>query len=333
MIMGASGLEEAVASAPAKVILFGEHFVVYGEPAVVVAIDKRAYASAELRKDKSIYVNSTGMGASGFFHGKRFRVERGGSDARVKLEPIRSAVEQVLALSGKKVGVSVEVRSSIPVAAGLGSSAAVAASTVAAVSRLLNLNLSKEEVFRLSYEAERLVHGTPSGIDPAISTYGGALLFHKEKGFTPLNVEADIPLVVGNTGVERSTGELVASVRRRRERYPSRMKWLIRAGGKTALGAVEALKKGDLSAVGELMNINHALLCAIGVSHESLEKLIHAARNAGAYGAKLTGGGGGGCMIALAHAARLNRVAEAVELAGGTAFVAKKTIEGVRIER
>jgi len=322
-----------VASAPAKVILFGEHFVVYGEPAVVLAIDKRAFASAELREDESVYVNSADLGASGFFTGKRFRVECGGREARTKLGPVKSAVEQVLALSKEKVGVSVKVHSTIPVAVGLGSSAAVATSTVVAVSRLLDLDLSKEEVFRLTYEAERCVHGTPSGIDPAISTYGGALLFQRGKGFKSLDVEADMPLVIGNTGMERSTGELVASVRRRREQYPSIMDWIIRAGGKTALKAVEALKKGDLPAVGELMNINHALLCAVGVSHESLEKLVHAARDAGAYGAKLTGGGGGGCMIALAPTSKLNRVVEAVELAGGTAFVAKKTTEGVRIER
>jgi len=321
------------ASAPAKVILFGEHFVVYGEPAVVLAIDKRACASARLREDESIYVNSIELGASGFFSREQFRAEQGGTESRTKLEPVRSAVEQIIALSNKKVGISVEVHSSIPVAVGLGSSAAVATSTVAAVSRLLDLELSKEEIFQLAYEAERSVHGTPSGIDPAISTYGGALLFQRGKGFTPLHVEADIPLVVGNTGVERSTGELVASVHKRREQYPSAMDWIVRAGGKTALNAVEALKTGDLVAVGELMNINHALLCAIGVSHESLEKLVHAARDAGACGAKLTGGGGGGCMIALADASKLDGVVEAIEQAGGTAFVAKKTNEGVRIEQ
>jgi len=326
-------LEEAVASAPAKVILFGEHFVVYGEPAVVLAIDKRAYATAQLSSDVSVYVNSVDLGASGFFKGKEFCVEHGDEEAKAKLEPIQSAVEQVLALSEKKVGVRVEVHSSIPVAVGLGSSAAVATATVAAVSRLLDLGLTREKIFQLAYEAERSVHGIPSGIDPAISTYGGTLLFQRGKGFKSLNVEVGTPLVVGNTGVERSTGELVASVRRRREQNPSIMNWIIRAGGKTALNAVEALKNGDLPAVGELMNINHALLRAIGVSHESLEKLVHAARNSAAYGAKLTGGGGGGCMIALASASKLNRVVEAVEQGGGKAFLAKKTDEGVRIER
>lgn len=322
-----------MASAPAKTILFGEHFVVYGEPAVVLALDKRAQASAELRSDPRIHINSIDLGLSGFFIEEHFQEERGGSQARTRLEPTRIAIQKVLDLSRKGVGVDVEIRSSIPVAAGLGSSAAVAAAVAAAVGQLLGVELSREEIFRITYEAERFVHGTPSGIDPAISTYGGVLLFYKERGFTPLDVEMDIPLVIGNTGVERSTGEWVGVVRQRRERYPSIIDPVIKTGGEVALRAVEALKTGDLHALGELMNINHALLYAVGVSNEPLEKLVYAARKAGALGAKLTGAGGGGCMIALSLPDRLEQVANAIERAGGTAFIARKASEGVRVER
>jgi mevalonate kinase len=178
-----------------------------------------------------------------------------------------------------------------------------------------------------------LVHGTPSGIDPAIATYGGTLQFQRGKDFIPLNVETSIPLVIGNTKVERSTGELVAIVRRMKEHYPLVTNLIIRIGGKIALDAVEALKKDDHQTVGELMNINHALLGAVGVSHETLERLVYAARKAGSLGAKLTGGGGGGCMIALAETDKLKRVAKAIERVGGEAFTAQKTNEGVRVER
>jgi len=320
------------ASAPAKTILFGEHFVVYGEPAIVLAIDKRARASAELRADQRIYINSLDLGSSGFFIGESFQPERGGQEARTKLEPLRIAIQRVLDRSKKGAGVSVEIRSSIPVAAGLGSSAAVAAAVVAAVSRLLDVTLSKEEAFRIAYEAERFVHGTPSGIDPAISTHGGVLLFRKDKGFTPLDVKEEIPLVIGDTGMERSTGELVAMVRKRRKQYPSIIDHIIKTGGEIALRAVEALETGDLRTLGELMNFNQALLYTIGVSNESLERLVYAARKAGALGAKLTGAGGGGCMIALCLPEKTEPVAEAIERAGGTAFVARKTGEGVRVE-
>jgi len=325
--------EVVTASAPAKVILFGEHFVVYGEPAVVLAIDKRAYTSVQLRKDERVYIDSTGLGVSGTFKRERFQAEKGGSKARLKLEPIKNAVQQVLERAKTKAGVNVRIHSDIPVSAGLGSSAAVATSTIVAVSNLLGIELSRDLIFRMAYESERLIHGTPSGIDPAISTYGGALQFQKGKDFAPLNVQTNIPLVVGNTRVERSTGELVALVRHIREYYPSIIDPIIRTGGKIALDAVEALKRGDMATVGELMNINHALLGAVGVSHESLERLVYAARRGGALGAKLTGGGGGGCMIALAEAGKLKRVVKAIQQVGGTAFVAKKTDQGVRIER
>lgn len=321
------------ASAPAKIILFGEQFVVYGGPAIVTAIDRRAHVTAELRADQRIHVNSVDLGVSGFFVGESFQEGQGGQDARVKLEPIRIAVQRVLSLSEEKAGVSVNIRSSIPVASGLGSSAAVAAAASAAVGQLLDLEMSREEIFRAAYEAERFVHGTPSGIDPTISTYGGVLLFYRDRGSTPLDVRGDIPLVVGDTGISRSTGEMVARVRERRERYASIVNAVIETGGKIALRAVEALEKGDLNTLGELMDINHALLSAVGVSNEALERLVYAARKAGALGAKLTGAGGGGCMIALSFPEKLKHIVNAIEREGGTAFVAKKTNEGVRIER
>jgi mevalonate kinase len=321
------------ASAPAKVILFGEHFVVYGEPAVALAIDKRAYVSAQLKKDERIHIASAGLGVAGTFKGERFQPEKGGSKARSHLEPVRNAVQQVLGRTERKAGVNVKIDSDIPVSAGLGSSAAVATSTVAAVSSLLEIGLSRDQIFRMAFEAERLVHGTPSGIDPAVSTYGGTLQFQRGKDFVSLNVQANIPLVVGNTTLERSTGELVAQVRYVREQYQSIIDPIINTGGKISLAAVEALKKGDIRTLGGLMNINHALLCAVGVSHETLEHLIYAARKSGALGAKLTGGGGGGCMIALAEGNKLKKIAKAIERVGGTSFIAGKTDQGVRIER
>jgi len=325
-------LLEVVASAPGKVILFGEHFVVYGEPAVVMAIDKRAYVLAESRKDRRIYINSKNLGISGIFVGESFEPKKGGREARMKLEPIRKAAQKVLNLAERKIGISIEVRSAIPIAVGLGSSAAVVTATATAVSKLLSANLSKKDIFRIAYEAEQIVHGTPSGIDPTISTYGGTLLFSQDKGFEPLEVKGDIPLVIGDTHIERSTGEQVAIVRERKKQYPSIFDPIVEAGGKISLQAVKALERGDLQELGELMNINQALLSAVGVSNESLERLIYAARKAGALGAKLTGGGGGGCIIALSPPEKLEQVAEAIEQAGGTAFIARKTSEGARVE-
>jgi mevalonate kinase len=321
-----------VASAPAKVILFGEHFVVYGEPAIVLAIDKRAYAKVELRNDKRVHVRSTNLGISGYFEDNLFRLETGNEQAKYKLEPIKKVVDKISEISGKTAGLDVEIRSTVPVAAGLGSSAAVAAATAMAVAKILGVELSKEEIFRITYEAERIVHGTPSGVDPAIATFGGTILFQMDTGVKPLEAKMDIPLVIGDTRVSRSTRNLVAQVREKRKRFPSIVDPILRSGRQIVLRAIEAIRQGDIRTLGELANINHALLCAIGVSSESLEWLITNARKAGALGAKLTGAGGGGCMIALAEPDRLEAIAEAIQRAGGTPYVARKTDHGVRIE-
>jgi len=323
-----------VASAPAKIILFGEHFVVYGEPAIVLAIDKRAYAEAEQRNDKRLCLRSANLNLAGYFENGTFKIEQGDAkEAKSKFEPIKLAVAKVLEKHGENVGLNIQINSTVPVAAGLGSSAAVVAAVTAAVGALLNVKMSKEDVFRTTFESEKIVHGTPSGIDPAISTFGGTLLFQMDTGFKPLEVKADIPLVIGDTGVERSTRAQVEKVRSIKEKYPQIVEPVMLAAREIVLRAIDALKENDLETLGELMNINHALLYGVGVSDESLEWLVNAARKAGALGAKLTGAGGGGCMIALTKNEDLERVFEAIQRVGGRPFMARKTDEGVKIER
>lgn len=323
-----------VASAPAKIILFGEHFVVYGEPAIVVAIDKRARAEAERRQDERLRFQSANLNTSCYFENGAFKVEQGDAkQVRFKFEPVKLAVEKVLAVYGKNVGLDIRINSAIPVASGLGSSAAVVASVTAAVAALLELEFSKQDIFRIAYEAEKIVHGTPSGVDPAIATFGGTLLFQVDTGFKPLEVKTDIPLVIGDTGVERSTRIQVEKVRETMDSFPQITDPLRKAAREIVLRAVTALQDNDLETLGRLMNINHALLYGIGVSDEALEWLANAARKAGALGAKLTGAGGGGCMIALARPEKLENVSEAIMRAGGSPFIAKKTDEGVRVER
>jgi mevalonate kinase len=327
-------LNEVTASAPAKVILFGEHFVVYGEPAIVLAIDKRAYASVKTRRDSMIHIDDfTTPRISGYFEKNRFAIGHGSQDTKSKLKPIKDAVQKVLEIAGENVGIDVEIRCSIPIAAGLGSSAAVIAAVAKATSHLLDVKLSNADISNITFESERLVHGTPSGIDPTITTYGGVLLFRRGKRFSTIDVKKDIPLIIGNTEVKHSTGELVSMVRQRREKYPLVINPIIETSGKIVAKAVNALENYDLTELGELMNINQGLLCAIGVSTDSLEKLVYAAREAGAYGAKLTGAGGGGCIVALSPPEKNKQIAEAIEKTGGKAFAAKKSDEGVRLER
>lgn len=316
------------ASAPGKAILIGEHFVVYGEPAVVMAINRDVKVTVEERSDSKLHISSN-LGFSGTFIGEKFESEKGELDAAKTLEPIRITAETVFKALKKKCGLNITLNSSLPIAVGLGSSGALAVATVAAVGRLLGADLTREEIVSLSFEAEKYVHINPSGIDQTISTYGGVIVYEKNKGITHLKIEAPIPIVIGNTGIQRNTGKLVDSVRVRREMFPEVMTLLIQTAGQLTRQAISVLKKGDLRQLGELMDINHGLLVAAGVSNEALDRLISVAKKSGALGAKLTGAGGGGCMIALSTMEKREEIAEAIRLAGGIPLIAEKTDEGV----
>jgi len=322
---------KVTASAPAKLILCGEHAAVFFQPAIVMAIDKQAYVTVEPRGDQAIFINSQDLSVAGLYEKNSFKPKIGGVAARAKLEPIRVAAEKTIKVARKRIGVNILIDSKIPVAAGLGSSAAVAVATIAATGRLLNLQLSKERICSLAYEAEKIVHYHPSGIDNYISTYGGINVFRRGKGFTPLKARKAIPLVIGNTRIPRSTGKLVGHVHGLKRHYPNVVNPAIRAIGQLSLIAAKTIEDGDLEELGELMDINHGLLAAMGLSNEELDRLIYAARRAGALGAKLTGAGGGGCMIALTMPNKLGAVAGAIRKAGGVSIIAKKASGGVRV--
>jgi len=307
--------EEVTASAPGKVILVGEHFVVLGKPALVMAIDRRAYVTASRLPGKQIEVRS----------------EQIADLTPRQVEPILRAARVAQALSGETQGLRIVVRSEIPPSAGLGSSAAVAAATAAAVGKLLGRPLSKEETYHAALEAEKSVHGTPSGVDPAVSTYGGIVLFQRGEPLVRLSATVEIPLIIGNTGIERTTGDLVARVRALKERYPQLTAVVSEAAALIVQGTKEAIEKGDLDRVGDLLNVNHGLLSSVAVSEPTLERLVYAARKAGALGAKLTGAGGGGCMIALAQPERLDAVAAAIEASGGVPLRTRLSQEGVLV--
>lgn len=318
------------ASAPGKAILCGEHACVFGEPAVAMAINLRAKASAKLRKDELVHIVAKDIGASGYFEGKEFKSEVGGMEARLKLEPIQFAVEEVLRSARKVAGINLEVQSDIPIAVGLGSSAAVAVASATAASELLGLKMKKEDICSIAFRSERIVHINPSGIDNIISTYGGAILFRKGTEFLRLRIPVEFPLIVGDTRISRSTGEMVSFVKESKEKYPDVVEPILRSIGQLSERAAKALEKGNLEEFGEFMNINHELLSAIGVSNEFLDRLTHVARKAGALGAKLTGAGGGGCIIALALPDKVNSVMKAIEREGGSPFIVRKDDEGVR---
>ena len=321
---------KAVASAPAKVILFGEHFVVYDKLAIVMAIDLHVHVTATKRSDDLIQIKSD-LGYVGQFQGNNYKPESGGVEGRRILEPMKLAAEAVLDRLENNLGVNLSIDSKIPMAVGLGSSGACAVATVAATSSLFGVDLTIEKLSQLPSKAEEYVHIKPSGIDQTISTYGGVIKYRRSEGITPLKIESDVPLVIGNTGKLRNTGQLVKKVRDKRERFPVLMDSIINLGDILSEKAEEALKQGYMIRLGELMDINQGLLSAIDVSTGQLEELIFASRMAGALGAKLTGAGGGGCIIALSSKENQDSLVKAINKVGGTAIIARKTDSGVRV--
>lgn len=320
---------KACSSAPGKVILLGEHFVVFGQPALVIAINRQVTVKVSKRKDKALRLVSD-LGISGIFENEKFRLENGGNDSKIFLEPVRIAAQTVLDKFEVSQGFDIEIYSNIPAAAGLGSSSAISVATVASIGKIIDVTLSQKEICDLSLVSERFVHGNPSGVDPAIATYGGAILYQQREGIKRLQDLPTLSLVIGYTGLTRNTGDLVGAVRGRQIRLPTIIDPLIELAGKLTLNAVKALQDGDFHKLGECMDVNHGFLVAIGVSIIALDKLVDAAKRAGALGAKLTGAGGGGCMIALCAQGTQEDVANAIDKAGGTPLLVEKVETGIQ---
>ncbi len=312
-----------IASAPGKVILFGEHAVVYGEPSLAGAIDKRIYVKAEENSDKKIRIISGDYSEI---------VEFSNLKPEGRFRYVKKAVELVFNKANETLGIDIIVNSQLPPASGLGSSAAVSVATIASLSRLFGIALEKKEIARLGHRVELEVQGAASPTDTLTSTFGGMLFIEPTKK-RHINIAfSELPLVIGYTADPRSTAELVKSVRERRERHPEIIDSIIAQIGNITRKARHFLEEKNLESIGELMDINHGLLEALGVSTEKLSRLVYVSRNAGARGAKLTGAGGGGCMIAYTPENE-EEVIKAIAKEGCEAFKAPITKEGVRIEK
>jgi mevalonate kinase len=297
-------------SAPAKIILCGEHAVVYNRPAIALPLgDLRAYAEAAPEPPGA---------------GLRFVAPDLGetwSYADDQQHPLSELAASVLAhLAAAPPDLTITLRSDIPIAGGMGSGAAIGAALVRAVAAAIGRELSPAEVSGLVYASEGRYHGTPSGIDNTVIAYEQAIWFQRRPPEPPLiepvAVGAPLTLVVGDTGVRSATRLPVARVRERWQAAPSTYEALFDGVADLVTQARTALAAGDQVALGAILDANQALLAQIGVSSPDLEQLIGAARAAGALGAKLSGAGWGGVMIALIDVERGDAVAAALYAAG-----------------
>jgi len=295
------------ASAPGKIILFGEHAVVYGRPALAVPV-MQVHADVEISDSRraGIWVDAPDIS----LHAEL--------SALPPTHPLATTIRNTLRAAGVTNPPSLKIRvtSTIPVASGLGSGAAVSVAIIRALSSLVNHPLSDEEVNVLAYEIEKLHHGTPSGIDNTVITYAKPVYFVRGQPIQTFSVARAFTIVIGDTGRAAPTKESVGDVRKLWEVDKSRWEAVFDKVGKIVLDARKAIESGMWERLGALMDSNHALLQEMTVSSLELDRLVLAAKAAGARGAKLSGGGRGGNMIALVKPEDAEKVASALLSAG-----------------
>ncbi len=260
-----------------KVILLGEHFVVHGAPALAAGIENKVFVEVE-PADKTDLITKQYVIREMSFAGINavFKAMNIGENFRIHLT------------------------GNLPTTGGLGSSAAFCVALVRALASYKGLNLTKEEVNRYAFEGERAFHGNPSGIDNFVATYGGIVIFKKGEEFHKF-IEPMIPvnLVVSYTGKISETPKMIERVRKFREGNEERFMQLMDEASELVYRGANAVERGKIEELGLMMNQNQTLLSEIGVSIEENDEVTGLMRDAGALGAKLTGGGGGGCCVAL----------------------------------
>lgn len=276
------------ASAAGKVILFGEHAVVYGRHALALPIPDAVRVTVEPGSPTpSLAIPNWGVA---------------GEVALDDSQGVGAAIALILReLDIRDRNFSIRVHTRLPRAMGLGSSAAIAVALARAFSDTMNLDVADERINSIAFECEKLAHGTPSGVDNTISTYAEPMLFSNDGGLqiTPLALQEVPPIVIACSNDAGLTSEQVAGVRARREQATDRYESLFSEIDQISVAGTALLQSGNYGELGLAMNICHGLLNAMEVSTPELERMVALARRAGAVGAKLTGGGGGGSIIAL----------------------------------
>ncbi|MDC3254118.1 mevalonate kinase [Nitrosopumilus sp.] len=276
------------ASAPAKVILFGEHFVVYGVKAILCSINKRITVTAEKISERKISISS--------------------EIGKLILEPDKSILEinsplkpfyylANKAIENEDTGIHIEIDSEIPLGAGLGSSSACCVAGAAAIFKLFR-KISKEEILELAIEAERTIFENTSGADCTVCTYGGIMEYEKNSGFKKIEDEPNYQLIIANSNIEHSTQSMVSKVKEFKNKNKEEFFKLSNLESKLVEDVLKLVKENKIEKIGEKMNQNQKYLETLGISNNQLREMIKIGQES-SFGAKITGSGGGGCVFAL----------------------------------
>ena len=284
------------ASAPGKVILFGEHFVVYGIKAILCAINKRITVTAEKMDGGKISIQSN-IGNLELEPGKSI------SEINSPLKPFYYLADKML--KNENTGIKIIVESDIPLGVGLGSSSACCVAGAAAISRLFR-KTSNEEILVLAIEAEKTIFKNTSGADCTVCTYGGIMEYDKENGFHKIESKPNFHLVIANSNIEHSTESVVGKVRQFKEKNEIQFTSLCKKESKLIEEVLELLIENNIEKLGTKIKENQEYLETIGISNDKLREMIQIGQTE-SWGAKITGAGGGGCIYALTDESNLER--------------------------
>ena len=287
------------ASSPGKIILFGEHFVVYGVKAILCAINKRITVTAEEIKEEKIIIESN-IGKLTLNPNKSI------SKINSPLKPFYYLANKMLQTQDKILGIKITIESEIPLGAGLGSSSACCVAGAASISKLFSKK-SKKEILDLAIEAEKTIFQNTSGADCTVCMYGGIIEFNKNTGFTKIKSKPNFYLVIANSNIEHSTKLMVAKVKQFKEKNNEEFIKLCNDESKMIEEVLKILDQNNVKKIGQKIIQNQKYLETIGVSNKKLRDMIKIGQKFSA-GAKITGAGGGGCIFTLTDRVNVKKI-------------------------
>ena len=306
------------ASAPGKVILFGEHFVVYGVKAILCSINKRVTVTAEKTSERKISINSK-IGKLDLEPDKSI------SEINSPLKPFYYLANK--AVENKDTGIHIQIDSEIPLGAGLGSSSACCVAGAAAIFKLFG-DISKEEILKLAIEAERTIFENTSGADCTVCTYGGIMEYDKKKGFKKIEYEPNFQLVIINSNIKHSTQSMVSKVKEFENKNKEEFSRLSNLESELVEDVLKLVKENKIQEIGVKMNQNQKYLENIGISNNELTKMVKTGQES-SFGAKITGSGGGGCIFALTNESNLQNILKKFKDKNYECFSTKIDFKGV----
>ncbi len=304
----------SIAEAPGKIIISGEHFVVHGSNALAAAIDKTVKVYSETSDKNSILS----------------RVDNQVFNIRIKpINPVSVVRNKILEYLNRKERIKITIESNIPRGSGLGSSSAISVATAASVASLFGEKLDKKTLYNIAFEGEKIIHGNPSGIDVAASVYGGLILFNKNTVPTNIDLLNKLQIIVSISGKTRQTSRMINHFTSTSNKLPYHFQSLVHSSSVLTHEAVNCLITQDLEKLGAIINFYNSILSSFGLGTKITDRMIETCLEHGAYGAKITGAGGGGSIIAIAPLTKIKIIIDELNSLGFKTFSIELPKQGV----